>query len=336
MGCNRGHVHCKQNYGHLLLICIFSILAILQSGLRDVDNYVDAPIFMEQYRILSYTPWHEVIDEFSFFSNEYEERDVGWPMFVKTTQMLYNDFRFFMFLIATIFLVSLSNLIYRYVKSYLGIILAYLIYFALYSIIVNALMRQAVAISIIMFSTKYVTCRNWKKYYSLLAVSFLIHSSSIVAFPLYFIPKYFSSRKKLLAAILVGISLIPFSYSVLSFVATGTTYEQYISQSQMNPQNYILLIIFVSLITYFYYNEIKRVENYKLLIAGVVGASVLLPIVSMGGALVRIMFYYSVLLMPLIPNIIDNIPEGRGFRVFVYFIALSFFSFYIVQFNIII
>ena len=119
----------KQN--RILLITLFCIFAVFQSGLRDIKtlpSYNDTPNYVRKYQEASRASWEMLFKNFSFYSSDYGERDLGYPIFIKMTQAIYNDFTFFMFLTAFIFIVPFGMLIYKYVKSFWGIILSFLIY----------------------------------------------------------------------------------------------------------------------------------------------------------------------------------------------------------------
>ena len=125
-----------RNYSNkklrFFLVAIICVIAILLSGLREInydDEYNDTAVFKYKYELISHTSWEQLINDFSFYSTDYGERDLGYPFFVKLSQQIVDDFTFFMFVSAISFLVPLSMLIFKYVKSYLGIVLSFSIYF---------------------------------------------------------------------------------------------------------------------------------------------------------------------------------------------------------------
>ena len=147
----------KRN--HFLLVSLFCFIAIFQSGLRDINNLPDGNdtlSYRYSYEIVSKTSWSSLIRNFSLYTSEYKERDFGYPIFTKATQLIYDDFTFYMFLVAIIFLIPFSAFIYKYVKTYLGISLAFLIYFSIYTNIVNSFMRQAISLGLFLYGLKYI------------------------------------------------------------------------------------------------------------------------------------------------------------------------------------
>lgn len=314
----------------ILLISIFCIAAIFQSGLRDIAKLPaenDTPNFLFMYENVSNTSWEILIDNFSFYSIDYRERDLGYPLFVKLTQFLCSDFTFFMFLTAAIFLIPFSILIYRYVKSYSGIFLSFLIYFSLYANIVNSFMRQAISLGIILYGIKYIITPNWKKYYSLLLIAFVIHGSAVLVIPLYYLPKIVKSRKWLLLALFISPILMQFTAVIVNYLTKGSVYESYGEDEMRAPINYVMYLFFVALLCYFSYNKLILIPNCKVLIAGILGTTLLLPLIWMGGTVIRISYYYSIFIIPIISLMIDNIIRDKNIRIITYAISILFFIF---------
>ena len=302
----------------------------MQSGLRDISklpDYNDTPVYQAKYNQLLVTPWSSVFDDFSIFSSEYDVRDSGYEVFMKLTQYISRKFIFFMFITAILFIVPFGVLVHRYIKTYLGIILSFTIYFSLFTNIVNSFMRQAVVLGIILFAIKFIVSRDWKKYFLVILIAFSIHFSSIVAIPFYFLPKLASSRKWLLFSYALSPVLFFFKNSLFSFFLTGTAYDNYMSAEAVNPTNYVLFLISIALLSYLFYKDICKVVNYEILISGVIGTMLLLPVIFMGNTMLRISYYYVIVTIPLIPVILDSL--NRNIRIPIYFCTIAFFLLFI-------
>lgn len=301
------------------------------SGLRDLKNLPegnDTPNNLNKYMIVSESSWEQLFHNFSLYSEDYQERDPGHPIFIKFTQIFVDDFRFYMFLTAAIFLIPFSLLIYRYVKSYLGIILVYSIYFSLFTIIVNGIMRQAIALGIILYSIKYIINSDWKKYFAFLLCAFSIHSSAIIAVPLFFMPKWLTKKKWIILSIILLPFFLVFSPSITAFLASGTVYEGYAEDLHSNPVNYVLLLILAVSLTIIYYRYIIKVKDYEILFSGLIGSIMLLPLIWNGGTLLRISYYYYLFILPLFTIILDNIHINKTLRKSIYILFITFFILY--------
>ena len=335
---NKQHIILTQNKKEaryrIILISIFCLIAICQSGLRDLRNLPmgnDTPVFQMKYNDLLMIPWDLVLKKFTFVSAEYSGRDSGYEVFMKLTQLFSEDFTFFMFLTATIFIVPFGMLIYRYVKSYLGIILAFLVYFSLFTNIVNSFMRQAVALGIVLFSIRYVLNRDWKKYFLIITFVSTIHSSAIVAVPLYFLPRFCEGERWLRLAFFAVPVFLFFQQTIYFFLLAGTVYENYVSSEMVSPVNYMMLIGSIALLSLIYYKEVKDVKNYDILISGVIGSILIFPVLFMGNTMLRISYYYVVFMIPLLPVIIDHLEISYKTRMIFYILAISFFSYFILR-----
>lgn len=316
----------------MALTIILCLIAIFQSGLRDISKLPggnDTPSYYTVYRSVSASSWNELFNGLSLNTSEYDERDFGYPIFVKLTQLIYDDFTFFMFLTAIIFIVPFSMLVFRFVKSYLGIILAFLFYFAIFTNIVNSFMRQAVTLGIVLFSVRYILKHQWKMYYGMMLLALSIHISSIVALPFYFLPKLSKTRKSLSFAFVLSPVLIFLQSTLFNYFVTGTIYDNYLDENAVNPINYLLLIFAISALSYFFYDRMKILNDYELLVSGVIGTLLLLPVVMMGNTMLRISYYYVIFLIPLLPVILDSIKMGKQER-FISYALLSLFFLFII------
>lgn len=324
----------KSNQGRGLLIGILCLIAIFQSGLRDISNLPDTndtTNYQVRYDEVARSSWGELIGAFSVYNSEYDERDKGYPIFMKLTQFFVNDFTFFMFLTASIFIISLGFLINKYVKSHLGILLSFLIYFALFANIVNSFMRQAVTLSIVLFALRYVLSRDWKRYFSFMLLAFTFHSSAIVATLFYFLPWFCQKRKWLLLALIISPVMVYCISFLMSIFLAGSVYGQYADADADNPINYIILVYVVSLFVYLYYDKIKEIKDYELLICGTLGSMILLPIAFLGNTILRVSYYYVLFLVVLVPVLIDHVKTHKSIRLLVYYLSICFFLYFIIK-----
>lgn len=314
-----------------ILIILFSLIAIFQSGLRDLNNLSeenDTPNYLRRFEEVQRTPWSAMFNQFGLYSSDYGDRDSGYPLFMKITQVFSEDFTFFMFLTAIIFMIPLGVIINKYVKSSLGIILSFLIFFALFLNIINCFMRQAITLAICMFALKYVLSRKWIKYFGLILIAFTIHTSSIIAVPFYFLPIFSKSRKWLFVALIASPILIMISNVLLSYLA-GSVYENYMSEDEFGSLSLVLLIYTVSILTFLFFNKMNVDHKSNLIVSGVIGSLASLPFVYFGGTVGRVGYYYILVIIPLIPMIIDTVVLNKFLRLIIYAFSMSFFLYFI-------
>ena len=327
-------VRCKNNKQKrlILLVVFFSLIAIVQSGLRDINKLPagnDTPTYAYIYSDVANTSWTTLLKTFTIGEQEYRQRDTGYPLFIKTSQLIYTDFTFFMFLTAIIFFLSFGWIICKYVKSYLGVILVFVIYFAIFTNIVNSFMRQAIVLGITLFAIRFIISRNWKCYFGLMLVALSLHSSAIAAFPFYFLPLVSTSKKWLGLSFFISPILSLFLRSLLLYFLTGSVYDNYVQEDAVNPVNYMLLIVTMALFGYFYLYKLKEVSDDDILTSAIMGTMLILPVVFMGNTMLRISYYYVLVLLLTLPNIIDRIKMPKAVRTTTYLLLISFFIFMI-------
>jgi hypothetical protein len=335
LSCQNVKVNRRAEARRRILIILFSLFAIFQSGLRDLNNLPsgnDTPNYMTRYQEVLRTPWSTLFNQFDLYSSDYEDRDNGYPIFMKVTQVFSENFTFFMFVTAIVFMIPLGVIINKYVKSSLGIILSFLIFFALFLNIINCFMRQAITLAICMFALRYVLSRKWIKYFGLILIAFTIHTSSIIAAPLYFLPIFSKSRKWLFVALIASPVLIMISSMLLSYLV-GSVYENYMSDDEFGSLSLVLLIYTVSVLTFLFFNKMNVDRNSNLIVSGVMGSFASLPFVYFGGTVGRVSYYYILVIIPLIPMIIDTVVLNKFLRLIIYAFSMSFFLYFIISIN---
>ena len=324
----------KEQKYRKVLIFVFCLIAIFQAGLRNVDKLPlgnDTPNYVYIYQSVANTSWNQLINGFTIVGGDYDQRDPGYSLFIKATQLISKDFTFFMFLTAIIFIIPFGMYVYRYVKSYAGIVLVFLLYFALFAGIANSFMRQAVALGIILLSTYFVASRDWFKFLLFIALAYLIHNSSLVVVPLFLLAGIKKPQKWLGLVILLSPFLIYFSNQLFSYVIQGTVYETYANGTFENPVNYILLVYIIAISALVFFNQISRIENNNVLIGCVIGALLISPIVFMGNTMLRISYYYVLPTIPLIPIVIDNLKVSTEINRIIYIVLIPLLLIYILK-----
>ena len=90
------------------------------------------------------------------------------------------------------------------------------------------------------------------------------------------------------------------------YLAADTIYEVYASyESQSKPIVYTIMMLLVVVATAMNYKRISRLENSSLYIGSVITAMALSTMAWIYPTLLRMTFYYSVFIIPFIPNIIN-------------------------------
>lgn len=314
----------RQKQLNLLIIDIlFVIIAILKSALRDFSKMSignDTFNYMSKYFEVANTTWSQLFHDFSLISTSYEVRDFGYPIFVKLTQLIAIDFRFFLFIVASIYVIPLGMILYKHVKSYSGIFFGILLYFALFSSLVDTAFRQCIAMGICWFGLDFVIQRKWKQYFLLVLIAFTIHSTAFLAVPMYFFPKLKNMRSLIIVLLIAMPFMIIYSSQIAAFLTEGSIYESYSEHAGEygSPLVFTGMIILVTIVTVLFYKQIQLERNASIFIGSIIMATALTPMGWVAPAILRMTWYYSVFIMALIPMIINGTKINRIYKQLMY------------------
>lgn len=114
--------------------------------------------------------------------------------------------------------------------------------------------RQMLAMSMFVYSLKYIQQRKWKAYFVWNLLGFSIHTSSIIYFPLYFVYGYEVSWKKCAAILGIFTAGYPVLRVVLPRLASFTRFAWYLSSAFQQNDFYLmgfLVTLFLTLLHLF-------------------------------------------------------------------------------------
>ncbi|MGF1853491.1 EpsG family protein [Vibrio satsumensis] len=187
------------------LVSTFFIFVLTSAllGLRSIYVGVDTNEYYWIYSLSSNNPAHEYIETLE-------------PSFILINKMfsLFSEDASIMILFISVFvMLSVSIFIYRYSNclflAWLGF-LSFGQFFAFHNV-----MRQSLAVAIVLFSVKYILNRNFLAFLLILLLAFSFHYSAIVFLPVYFFNQLkFSSYK----FIFLWLCSIPFIFSSHIFI----------------------------------------------------------------------------------------------------------------------
>ena len=188
------------------------------------------------------------------------------------------------------------------------------------------LIRQTLAISIFVFSLKYIEEKDWKKYLLCVLIMFLIHHSSIIT--LLFLPFCFNINihsinvHKILkysfiaiwvVSVLIALGRIAFDLTGLSLLMVGSEgYDAYLNDENRIGTAALKFNLVYNLVVaiYFFFGKDKKEQNiyaYCFLIGAIVqNVSVQFP------NFYRMSLYFSVLSPIVISEMVYDFTNGRS------------------------
>lgn len=230
---------------------------------------------------VDYKIYLSAFQNFSQGMFEYDSFEVGFVLLNRLVIELGGSFHVLLLLIAGINGVFLYLSLKELPKLRWLALFAYLSYFDLY-VYSLAAMRQSIALSIFMFSIKYIKSGNLVKYISFILLATSFHWTAIMMLPFYFIYRYLTTvtlKKNLMYLIgsilgyAVGISSLIaiasiFSYKIYYYLALNNANDD-VGKNVFFTVGYIAMLFLWMFFVYKYplVSEKQKITIYELSIS---------------------------------------------------------------------
>ena len=306
-----------------LVLCLFSSVRHLGVGVDTYQYYSD-------FTSIVNSSWGRIFNDLvDFFKGNSYVYDPGFTLVTKLFGSVINDFRIYCFFIALVFISAIGRIVYNSVEKFSGYVLCYGYYISLmYSNCPNNLMRQTLAMGILLWATIIIIEKGRYKYPILLTIiAISIHMSSILG--VLAIGLLYVRKERLVywgGAVLFPITL-SLGSSLVSFLALNSGSERYMSYvnltSTARPIFYFIEMLIFYLIGILSLNQIKKKSLYtrESYMCFAVGFA-LISLLWVDADMVRISYYFSVWGIPFVAHSVGAIKK-KQFQNVVYLIALS-------------
>lgn len=296
---------------------------IVLSGFRHISIGADTLAYFHSYNRTIGTTWSELFNNFVqiiFYGSEELGKDPGYSIFVKITQLLTHNYQIFLIIIALIFTIPLGLWIYRNSRN---TFISYLIYSVLfYSFFSITGFRQTIATSIVvLIGYKYIKERRLLPFILLTFIGFTIHKSALVFFPFYFLANKKVTKKYLITILAIFPLLMFFRVPLALFFQDVSGYEYGIYEGA-GTFNFTILLLLVTIVGIWRSKTILANYPQALHFFNALIISVLVtPLTWVNPSAMRVVQYYSIFLMLLVPEIINSFKKEE--RPMVYFVVIS-------------
>lgn len=250
------------------LYFISFILIVSQVGLRwetgtDWNSYLDA---------------YSLVHSFNDTSPLITRMEYGYNYFMYLTKLIIDNYSGFLLIHAFIYLSIIFISITIYTPKHLMVVLL-LFYTSTMGILGSN--RQLISVSLCLIALKYARERKIIKFFSLVLIAFLVHSTALL-FVIYYFIDFDIKFKKLalimLIASIIGMTNIPFG--IFSFLGGKVgfdaskvifyleTAQEFLTENKLSIFGFVKRILFISI---FYYNKdrlIGKVPYYNLMLNG--------------------------------------------------------------------
>ena len=305
---------------------IFCILAslnwILLSGLRHLRVGADTlkyGYYFEQAKNISWLSlWKEPVDIFIHGSMG---KDPGYIVFQKLVRLLTTNYRVYLIIIAVIFTLPLGIWIYRNSSNAL---MSFIIYSCLfYSFFSITGTRQTIATAMVVFvGYRYIKKQNIWIFLLLILIGSSIHFSAICYLPFYFIANREITNKYLFLCGSIFMGVFIFKGYIYRLGSKLIGYDQYLPNQGDETWIFTIFLIALAIVTLMKRNEIliSNTRN-KHYINALLIAVILVLFTFVNPASMRVIQYFSLYIILLVPEIINTFQKKERF--FVFLIASS-------------
>jgi transmembrane protein EpsG len=310
-------------------------LLIIQSGLRHVAVGSDTFAYYQIFEGVKNSTWDDLYTNLVLFIKYGFGKDPGYAIFVKTIQLIFPEYRFFLFGVAILFFTSFYRLTIIYAKKYSDVLLSLVIYFAIYySFFSITGLRQTIATSVALLALPYIAKRQFFRFaIAVLLVSF-IHKSVLLILPLYYIANIKKTRLLYICSLIIFPISITFARQIAFFLASVSGGEDYMSYALSTYETsgaitFSVLLVVTAICSLFAIStrqcqELLADVKYRILFNSVPIALTLVPLTFVDPTLQRVGQYYSIFIIWLLPIILIAIDKSKV--VWTIFFAIILFT----------
>lgn len=318
----------RKNGEKIYLILTFLILTLI-SGLRNYTVGVDTVVYVNFF---------ENLKNISFQNLNLLRYEYGFSLFCKVISIITDDYHVFLFLVSAFINFSVVHFINNNSRNKFLSLLMFVLcnyYFSYMNI-----MRQALAISIVLFSLEFLKKNKLLQFTILVILASQFHFSAIICLVLIFLNKFEFSRRHLPVITLLSILAFVYGNTVFAFFASlSPRLSSYIG-TDYSSNNYFgalfeALIIVVQMLFGFvveksrYKKEDK--QHRQLFINGGIEIATIISILTMKATIFnRFLPYFSIFTIIWTPNALENINDKKNKGYFSFITVFMFFLYFIV------
>lgn len=295
--CLKG-LHLPEHKQRFLYCWVVGIFLTFIASVRDVTTGVDVVGYAEAFHYLSGLSWTDL------FQYGWEP---GYLAYNKIISLFFSDEQALLVVTAILTTTGYAMFICRYSKIpwlsfFLFICLAY------FSMSISIL-RQSLAMVIILNSLKYVLERKKLKYFFSVGLASLFHMTALVCVLIYFFPKLKISITNFVILLLVSFVIVRvFGQELLAYMLL--TKESYIGLVE-SGQGYAMLLLLTFVTSCGLLISKIESEEDRLFVHLMIIACCLQFFATQFSLLARIVSYFAVAMIIFIPNVIISLRRAE-------------------------
>lgn len=296
--------------GHRAFVLLASCLLALQSGLRNVAVGPDTYAYSLQFERDTQLSWRELNDKVADYYLRGMGKDPGYPVFTKLAQYVTPTFQAYLLLVAVIFWSALARFILRNTQTVGEALLSLLLYLSLfYSFFSITGIRQTLATALVLWSYESAVKRRrpWL-FVAMVAMASTLHKSALLFLPFYLVAQL--RPRKLHYWILAAAfpAMMAHADRVLAFAGGISGYDKYAAQTGAGTLAFTAILLLFSGVAFWRLSQVLLLSpDARPLFNAVVLAAFLTPMTWVHPAAMRLVQYFSVFLLVLLPQVVRSL-----------------------------
>lgn len=312
-------------------ITYISIALVLFSGLRHETVGNDTINYINMFDSVKFESWDNLSFDFMsryFNQSSNQEKDPGYPVFVKLTQFLIYDARTYLFLVAILYFTSLGIFVKKHTSSLQEILFFYVFYINLFNgYVPNSAVRQTIAISFVLFAYTNLRKQNYKYYFALIFIASFFHKSALICLLVYPLSYIKSIDKVYYMGLPLFLLVLTSVDRFASLFLTGNdVYNGYLSDNYYGDTDKpIIVLILMSglyLIGFFGVRKDKSLKDCNLFYIGSIFSLLFSSLIWVNPSLIRLMTYFGPLMGIAVGTSLNRMKNGRTILIAIIFIFL--------------
>lgn len=299
----------KHLRGYITFVCV---LLFLEAALRHVSVGIDTyAYYLDFLKAKSYS-WSNIMLDFKdAYVDRGFTRDPGYLVVEKFFYLFSDSWQLYLTAISAFFFFGFWRLLSLNIEKPIHALFAFVLYVALFQIIILCVLRQAFCMGIFFLSTPLLTKKKWIPFAIIVLLSSTIHQSMLLT--LFMIPLLLigaPNRKRLLAVAFFAVPAIVLSArSIIAFMAETMESEYYMGYAESEGRGgAVLYFLLCSAVAIYVYLCSKEFDSWKrsLYMSGIILLTATSPLIIVDGAMIRISQYFAFFMMFAIPIAIDH------------------------------
>lgn len=328
--------HRRKQY--VIFVCI---LLILQSGLRDVSVGADTLAYKISFESIKTTSWEQIWQNFYNVYVLGEGKDAGYPLLEKIFYTICPEYRIYLFSIAIFFFWSLGLFIYQNTIRISDVLISVCLYQVLfYGFFSVTGIRQTIATISTLLGYKYIQERRFFPFIILIVIAAFIHKSVLIFLPFYFLARFKHSRWLLIGSTLAVPFIFPLARRFATILATLSASDTYMGYAESDYETsgarvFFIFMFLIALVTILKSKSIIHNKNINTapIINGFSLALIFTPLTWVDPSLMRVVQYYSIFSLLLLPIIINAYSSNTNNKKLIITISILCFCLILIKRN---